>query len=114
MVQNIANSLVSYENRIYYEPKFQIMLRDHLLRIRTSVGTQPMIVDTNVAYHAKGDLNMVFRQMGLSPKYWWITMILNNISSPEQYDGERTNFILPDMEYIDDLYRLYNTIDGNV
>lgn len=114
MAQNIANSLVSYENKAYFEPKFQTMLRDHLAHIGSSVGTQPMVIDANVAYHSKGDLYMVFRQMGLSPKYWWITMIINNISSPEQYDGNRVNFILPDIEYIDDLFRLYKTVDGNI
>ncbi len=114
MVQNIANSLVSYENPLYFEPKFQRMLSDHLVKIKESVGTQPMVVETNVAYHAKGDLYMVFRQMGLSPKYWWITMIINNITSPEQYDGERTNFILPDYDYIDELYQMFNTVDGSI
>ncbi len=114
MVQNIANSLVSYENPMYYDPSFQRMLRDHLVRIRESVGTQPMVLTTNIAHHCKGDLYMVFRQMGLSPKYWWITMVINNYSSPEQYDGERTNFILPDIEYIDELYQMYNTVDGNI
>ena len=41
-------------------------------------------------------------------------MIINNITSPEQYDGERTNFVLPDIDYIDDLYRMFNTVDGNI
>ena len=41
-------------------------------------------------------------------------MIINNISSPEQYDGERVNFILPDINYIDELYQMFNTVDGNV
>ena len=114
MAQNIASSLVSYENPMYFDPGFQRMLRDHLVLIRQSNSTQPMIVDSNVAHHSKGDLYFVFRQMGLSPKYWWITMIINNITSPEQYDGERTDFILPDMQYIDELYQLYMTVDGNV
>ena len=114
MAQNIASSVVSYENSLYFDPKFHIMLRDHLIKIKESVGTQPMIIDTNIAYHAKGDLYMVFRQMGLSPKYWWITMIINDISSPEQYDGEQVNFTLPDIEYIDEIYRMFNTVDGNI
>ena len=114
MAQNIANNAVSYENALYYDPKFHTMLRDHLINIRQSVCTQPMVFDANVAHHAKGDLYMAFRQSGLSPKYWWITMIINNITSPEQYDGERTNFVLPDIDYIDDLYRMFNTVDGNI
>lgn len=112
MAQNIANKLGSYESNQYYDPKFHTILKDHLLKIQKSIGTQPMVIDPNVAFHGKGDLYLVFKQMSLPPKYWWITMVLNNISSPEQYDGERTSFLLPDQEYIDDLFRLYNTVDG--
>lgn len=114
MAQNISNSVVPYENSVYFEPSFHRNLLDHLELIKRSVSTQPLLIEGDVAYHSKGDLYQVFRQIGLSPKYWWITMVINNITSPEQYDGERTSFILPDLSYIDELYLIYSTKEGNV
>lgn len=114
MAKNIVDSIGVYEDPLYYDPAFRIVLMDHLPLIKKAPATQIMSIDDNISFYAKGDLYLVFKQMRLAPKYWWITMILNNINSPEEFDGERTQLLLPDLEYIEDLYRLQRTVETNI
>lgn len=114
MAKNIAANVKDPGPTRFFSSSFRRTLMDHIDIIKSAVSTQPMVYDANAAYHCKGDLYLLFRTIQLAPKYWWITMKVNGYNSPEEFDGEYVNMILPDISYIDNLYRIHNTSEGNV
>lgn len=58
----------------------------------------------------QGDLYGLFQLKQISPKYFWLIMRLNGINNPIEYDGELNTFTVPNYAYVDEQYRLYQTL----
>lgn len=81
----------------YYEPEFQVVLETHLTFLRSDKSTIEIPVDQHLAYRYHFDLFGLLRALNVKPHLHWITMRMNNYTSPTQFqpDGVKT-FLVPD------------------
>jgi hypothetical protein len=87
----------------YYRFITRQTFKDHLDNIMESSST--ITLENRIAKQYKGNFLGLMVYYQIDSRYWYITMLLNGLESPHQYDG--SNFItVPEYKQIDDLYRV--------
>lgn len=72
---------------IYSDPGFQRVLEINLPMILAHPLAARKAVSANLAYKNEGDFYGLLTDMGVEPKYWWLTLRLNGYTDPLKFDG---------------------------
>lgn len=87
----------------YESDAFRTAVEDHLQILKYSVGAQTLSAQPIDAHVFDGDLYGLFAKLNVEKRIRWATMRVNGYTSPQEYAGDRTVFIVPDIDQLDRL-----------
>lgn len=106
---SLYTQLLSNHDFSFSHPDFINILEDHLPLIISSSNTIVMDVDQLSALHFKNNFYGLLTEIKINQKYHWVIMRCNNIASTLAFNGEMTQLIHPDLNYVDNLYNTWRT-----
>ncbi len=98
---------------VYYTPGFLRTCESLLPKLRSSPTNTVLSIEPTLGHRYQGDFYGMLTASRIAPKYHWITMRVNDISSPDQYDGTQLDFILPDFSIVESQMVMYKTLYRN-
>lgn len=92
----------------YNDPDFMTFLDDHLERLRNSTNSVVVSVEPSTALKYKGDLFGLFKELGFSYPVYYVTMKMNNFTSPTPIQTDIiASLLVPDLGEVRKLYNLW-------
>lgn len=95
---------------VYYDPRFRLLIEQHLnalINYRGNVYLTLTPMDTDIW---QGNLDGYLFSQKVPIHQHWIIMRMNGMDSTLDFDDTLTTLILPDMEQINRLRELFNTV----
>lgn len=92
---------------IHYDPKFRIVLEDHMTVLRNSTLTRSLTIEPVYAYKFTGDLIGILKQYNVPLYLHWIIMRMNNYTAYTDFNENVTSLIIPDEELVERIKRTY-------
>ena len=92
---------------IYYDPKFRIILEDHMTYLKNLASTKTVEIDMNRSYKYEGDFYGLLYDMGISPYLHFIILRMNDLTSPANYNNQIRQLIIPEGTEINRLRSAY-------
>lgn len=92
----------------YYDPRFHKIIEDNIAIIRTGVSTNTLALKTYHAELYKGQFYSLLTEYRIPVYLHWITLRLNNLTSPHDYAGSLT-ILLPDFTIVENLLNTFRT-----
>ena len=103
-------ALIDSASSLNYESvAFRNAVEDHLQLLKYSGNVQTLNAVPIDAVVFEGDLYGILAKLGVEKRIRWTTMRLNGYTSPQEYAGERTMFLIPDIDVLD---RLASAVAG--
>lgn len=93
----------------YYDPGFTRYLESYLMHLKGLANNQMHPVDSHTLYKYEGDLYGLFDVLGIPRHLHWITMRMNNFTSPTQFNGELYTIIAPTEGVINNILQKFTT-----
>lgn len=85
-------------------------LESLLPTIRSRIDNSAFSVSPALALKYQGDFYGLLLENKIAAQYHWITMRLNDMTTPTEYDGTKQIIFVPNTGYIDQQYVLYITL----
>lgn len=106
----ILNILNKPTSNVYYEQGFRVMLEDHLTYLKDLSTTRKINLESQMAYKYEGDFDGLLTVLNIRPEYHFIIMRLNNMTSPQEFNPDKTmTLLIPDNKEIDRIRATYKT-----
>lgn len=93
---------------IYYSNLFRTQIECHLPLLQSQIVSSVIAVTPADADSFRGDFYGLLIQYKIPRQYHWITLRLNGMKSPDEYDGETLNFWLADQDFLTNLANVVN------
>lgn len=94
---------------IYYNPKFRVVLEDHMTFLRNDTKTKAIEVTNHAAFKYEGDYWGLLSFYNIPVELHWLVMRMNKLTSPVQSSTDIRSFITPNQSVIDRLRGVYLT-----
>jgi hypothetical protein len=94
---------------VYYTDGFRQVLEDHMTYLRQHQSTQLMSVSPQAAWENDQDLFGFLQVVNLQPQLHWVTMRMNNFSSPTEFGTSVTQLLIPSSVVLEQLRSAYMT-----
>jgi hypothetical protein len=94
---------------VYYTDGFRQVLEDHMTYLRQHQSTQVMAVSPRAAWENDQDLFGFLQLVNLQPQFHWVTMRMNNFSSPTEFGTSVTQLLIPSSVVLEQLRSAYMT-----
>lgn len=98
----------------YFSAGFRAIIEDHLQILRNTAKLHTVEVSGFQELKYQGDFYGLLRDMGIDHDYHWITLRLNDLHSPMDYQGNLVNIKIPKIDYIKFLLRRYKNSNAFV
>lgn len=102
------NSMVPVIDNTYFEHDFLNMIEDHLTYLRENKITVEAVSNLQSIKY-QGDLYGLLDNLGYQKKYHLAIARVNGFKNSNDFSGEETQLIIPDISYIDILRQIYKT-----
>lgn len=79
----------------YYSQTFRNTIENHLDFFRNDVSTTTLVLDVHDEYKYRGDFYGLLLKNKIHQDMFWITMRVNALHSPIDYDGELKLILVP-------------------
>lgn len=110
MSAKLTQSLIyGRESDPFFDPNFNQILDSHIeyLKVTGSISEKP--IDQKYIGQYYGDFYSALQDLGISPKYHRVVMLMNGLTSPSQYRGQFMLVLCPDEGEINAILGAYNT-----
>lgn len=81
---------------------FRVVLEDHLDEFKKR-NLRAMDIADHAAVRCRGDFYALLTEHDIEQDLFWLTMRLNEYRSPDEFNGDRTAFVLVDRNLYDEL-----------
>lgn len=111
----MANNVPLYQSipsagpSVFYEESFRNMIETHLEWLISNPATDALTVTNSDAYRYQGDFDGLLKFLNVPKQYHWIALRMNGLTSSLDYDHSMVEIIVPSIEVISRLQRLYKT-----
>lgn len=95
---------------VYYDDRFKMMIEQHLTALIAHKGNTYLKVTPLDMEVWQGNLYGYLYSEQVPVFQHWLIMRMNGMDSTLDFDGDFTNLILPDIEQINRLRDLFNTV----
>lgn len=102
------HNLQSFDDPVYHEPNFQLMLESHLWYLKKT-GNRIQAVTEHQNYKYEGDFYGLLDDIGIDKNFHYATMRVNNYAHSGDFKGDRTSISLPSYQLIEQLRSVYQT-----
>lgn len=108
--------LLTYNSASFpmFEPVVKNIMTQHLQYLKTAGVTREAIIDNKYKGKYYGDFYAVLSELGLDPKYHYLTMLLNGLTNPIEFINQFDTVFIPDTDIIDQILAVYNTGKANL
>ena len=96
-------------NSFYYTDEFRNIIEDHLNYIRNHKTTIAMRLETHDMIKNNNDLYSLFMEKKIPMDLHWITLRLNNLTSPFLNRVELEYILIPDAGIIGQIFSAYHS-----
>lgn len=103
-------TLNTNDNGRNFSQSWMRTLETLLPTIQARSDTDFMQVTPVDALKYQGDFYGLLQFKLVQPKYHWIVLRMNGMVNPTDYDGQETTFLLPNYGFVDEQFRLYQTL----
>lgn len=79
---------------------FRNLIENHLPYLRTHSATVPTLIEDNIADKYMGDFYQLLNYLKVNQELFWVTLRVNNLLSPLDYDGSLTTVLIPSSSVI--------------
>jgi hypothetical protein len=93
---------------VYYTSGFRQVLEDHMTYLRQHQA-QLVQVTPQAAWENDQDLFGFLQVINLPPQYHWVTMRMNNFTSPNEFGQETSLLLVPSANVLEQLRSAYMT-----
>lgn len=104
---DILAQMNSSGNAVVYERSFMCVMEDHLQYFRDSKTTTTITLDPSMVAVYKGDFYGYLNEVKIPKQYHWFFMRVNGYFAPWEFDGTKTEFLVPDQTEIERLIGPY-------
>jgi hypothetical protein len=108
--------LLIYSNASWpmFDPSVKTCMEQHLQYLKTAGNVREVLIDNKYKGKYYGDFYAVLSDLGLAPKYHYLTLLLNGMTNPIEFVNQLTTVRLPDTDIIDQILSVYNTGKANL
>lgn len=90
---------------------FRNLLENHIGLLQKDISTQQITLNPHDEHKWTGDLYGLLIQLSISQDLWWLTLRLNDLHSPIDYQGNLKVLLVPSINTVQVLLTRYlNTI----
>lgn len=114
MAMSINKRMLSEGVALYYSEAWMRMIESHMTYLRTVSVNNVVDVEPHQAYKYEGDLYGLLNHLKVQPQYHWLTMRLNDMSSPSELTSETKTLILPNFDVIEKLRQVFQTTNKKI
>lgn len=123
MALTVQNLKVDLGASVYWEEAWHVVLESHLPYLMGTAtnralgsqnGIQTYAVDPHDAFRYDGDLWGYLQSINQQPPYWWPIMRASGMYSPNEFNRNVTELIIPSVQFIDSLRTLYQTVSNKL
>lgn len=107
MAMSVMEQANKSSDYYYYREEFRNIIEDHLYILKHKGKKIPVPVTAIQEMKYKGDFYGLLRSLGIPIEFHWITMRINGLHSPMDYQGTLIELIGPDDGYIKLLLQRY-------
>lgn len=94
----------------FYEPAFMAILEDHRVYLaQESNGSTLVEVPPGEAWRFRFNFYGLLAHMDVRVEFRWITMRVNDLVNPKDYDGTLTTLRMPNLAMLNSLADIFNT-----
>lgn len=90
-------------NNIFYSDGFRNVIEDHLSILKNLSNTQTVTIDPHKAYRYEGDFFSLLADYNVTQQLHWVTMRMNDLKSPIDFNGKIDSILVPDYAVIEQL-----------
>jgi hypothetical protein len=108
---NVDSLMFNPGSDIYYDAGFRVVLEDHMTLLRNDSTTQIIDVAPMDAYVYEADLFGLLSKYGVAPYLHWLTMRMNDMTSPSENDLKLTQLLIPYQGNIDKIRQSYTSVN---
>ena len=91
------------------DAEWRIMIQDHKEAIKASGDLYPLTVELIQEYQYRPE-EFLYEHLQKSKGLTWIMLYINDLSSKMDFNMSLTQIYVPDVDYIGELYRTYQSI----
>jgi hypothetical protein len=106
---DVDKLMIQDGSKIYYDPDFRNVLEDHLTFLKTHSTTRNIVMDPQRVYKYESDLFGLLNDYNVPVSLHWLTMRMNDMTSPTDADLSITTLLLPDSSTVDQIRQSHMT-----
>lgn len=91
----------------YHDTGFVKLLQDHKQYIKDHEGTNVVPLEPAFSYKWKGDFFGMLNELNVRPQYYRVHLLVNDLASPSDWDGETDIVVNVSSNLIDSLLTTY-------
>lgn len=99
--------------KVFYDNSFRVVLETHLHWLRTHPSTRSTMIDVGAGHKNQYDLYGLLVELAVPRELHWITMRLNDLTHPIQFNDEIEQLLIPDQGIISNLAANYLSTKKN-
>jgi hypothetical protein len=100
-MQPIDSLMTDSGPAIYYDTTFMNVLEDFMTYLRTHPTTNIVDIDQMLAYKYEFDFFGLLAQYGIPPNLHWVTLRMNNMTSPNDFAKKAIVLLVPNASTIE-------------
>ena len=93
----------------YYSTGFRQIIEDHLPHLKKSKFTKTVTLNPQSEYKYIGDFYSLLQSLSVQQDLFWITMRVNDLHSPLDYNGDLIEVLLPERYELDSMLTRFLT-----
>lgn len=109
MTFSINSLAVGESYSFYYTKEIKNLLESHLEFLKNHPESRVVQITPNIAYKYEGDFYGLLMTLRIPQQYHWITMRMNDLTSPTDMPENKIAFIQPSFDVVDQIISMYRT-----
>lgn len=109
MAMSVDAKMVSAGADLYYSEAWKLTIESHLNYLKELSAANVQTILPADAYKYEADLFGLLLKLKVEPRYHWIVMRLNDMTSPNQMRVDRTFLLMPDLQVVERLRQVHQT-----
>lgn len=106
-MSKLVDLLLTDSPSIYYDSKFRQVMEDHIPYMIENNMYDVMTINDGQAYKYENDFYGLLVNSNIDPNLHWITMRLNGLLHPGEYQQDQLTIKVPDRSVVNDILRMY-------
>lgn len=100
---SISQLQINPGQTLMYTDSFRNLIENHVTYLKNHASTRTTNVEDHIADKYMGDFYQLLYYLKVNQELFWVTLRMNDLVSPLDYDGQLTTLLIPSSNTIHDL-----------